>query len=398
MPRTARPIPALRLLAAAAAFLATDARATDTRVVVAWDDPAAGASFVAALEAAPPFAFDTPALPVDGDGRVRASHGRVVHLSRSRGTLRVIEASTWSVERTFALAAAAAPRDVAVVDRGTAYVSRAAAPSILRLDLDTGATTGAIDLTPLGVGDGNPVMETMLVHDGRLYVQLAGEVALPPEPHFIAVIDLATEQIVDADPVEPGVQAIPLAGTGPRFKMQVVPGANRLLVSATGTFTDQGGLELVDLDALASLGVVIPEFEDAVGNDLGAFAMVDADRGWLVFSTDIVLSSHLHPFTLSAGAETFEAATALFYFAPHLVYDDRTDTLFWPEPGGVRAFDATTGAARAAATPLSGDPTDLALLPGPPPVPALSWGMRLAIGAVLAAAGAGALQRSGRGR
>ena len=143
--------------------------------------------------------------------------------------------------------------------------------------------------------------------------------------------------------------------------MQRVPGANRLLVSATGAFHDNGGFELIDLDALVSLGLVVREQEEA-GADAGAFTMVDAQRGWLVFSTDLLLSSHLHAFTLTGGMDPSEADVSLDYFAPHLVYHAASNTLFWPEPDGVQPFDATTGAPRAGPTPLDGLPTDLELL------------------------------------
>lgn len=382
-------LPRRRALAGLATALllapGTVASAAD-RVVVAWDGPVAGAGFVAALDAAPPFAFATPALELGDDARVRTAFDRIFHLSRSSGVLTVIDPATWSPVDDFALGAGSTPRDVAISDPHTVYVSRSSASSVLRLDVPSGATTEAVDLSPLGVDGVNLSMETMLLHEGRLYVQLAAPVGFPLTS-FVAVVDVASGRIVDADPAQPGPQAIALEGTSPRFKMQVVPGANQLLVSATGAFQDDGGFELLDLDALASLGVVVREFVDVGGNDLGALAMIDDDRGWLVFSTDIVLSSHLHPFTISAGGQTLEAATALFYFAPHIVYDPAGDTVFFPQPGGVRAFDGTTGAERTAGpTALDGTPTDLALLPGPAPLPILPPWAPVAFGTAAVAA------------
>lgn len=330
------------------------------RVVVAWD---AGLSqaFVAALDAAPPYAFVTPSLAVGRDGLVRVARGSVFHLSRSDGVLTRIDPGSWTPAQSFALGAASQPRDVAVVDADRAYVSRRDARYLLRLDLATGAKVDAIDLAPLGAGDGNPAQDTMLIHEGRLYLQLAGEPGFPPQPHALAVIDLASETLVDADPVAPGIQGIALVGTGPRFKMQIVPGKDELLVSATGAFHDDGGLEHVDLDAMHSLGLVVFEQIEA-GADLGGFTLQNAQRGWLVFSTDLLLSSHLHAFTLEDGMDPFEADVSLDYFVSHLVYDASSDTLFWPEPDGVKPFDATTGEALASPTPLDGLPTDLALL------------------------------------
>ena len=366
-----------RLVCWLAALAPVCASAAD-RVIVAWDDPSSGAGRVAAIDATPPFGLASPTLAVGGDGRVRADAGVALHLSRASGELTAIDPDTWTVLRVIPLGAASQPRDVAIVDATTAWVSSAAGTHLRRVDLETGSAVDALDLSPLGVGDGSPLMETLLAHEGRLYVQLAAPAVFPPEPSFVAIVDLASETLVDADPSSPGVQGILLEGTAPRFKMQAVPGTDQLLVSATGSFHDFGGLELLDLTTLTSLGVAVREWEDVGGNDLGAFAMIDDERGWLVFSTDIVLSSHLHPFTLSDGGDIFEADTSLFYFAPHLVYDDERDILHWPEPGGVQAFDGTSGDALAPATALSGDPTDLALLRAPRAVPALpAWGVLL---------------------
>ena len=351
-----------------AAWLAVSATAaaaqSGNRVVVAWDT-GQGQAFVAALDAAPPYAFVTPALALGRDGLVRVAGGSLFHLSRSGGVLTRIDPQGWTATRSYALGAAGEPRDVAVVGAKTAYVSRRNARYLQRLDLDSGAEVDAIDLAPLGAGDGNPALDTMLVHEGRLYLQLAGEPGFPPQPHAIAVIDLAKETLVDADPAAPGIQGIALVGTGPRFKMQIVPGTHQLLVSATGAFHDDGGLERVDLDTLNSQGLVVFEQIEA-GADLGAFTLQSSQRGWLVFSTDLLLSSHLHPFTLEGGMENFEADVSLDYFVPQLVYDASSDTLFWPEPDGVKPFDATTGEALASPTPLAGLPTDLALLEAAP--------------------------------
>ena len=75
------------------------------RVVVAWDTPAIQGR-VAALDAAPPYAFTTPALAVGADGLVRAALGRVYHLSRTSGVLTVIDPESWTPSR----ASRSAPR------------------------------------------------------------------------------------------------------------------------------------------------------------------------------------------------------------------------------------------------------------------------------------------------
>ena len=189
----------------------------------------------------------------------------------------------------------------------------------------------------------------------------------------------------------PGVQAIELAGTEPKLKMQIVPETRRLFVSATGDFFDAGGIEMIDLDSLQSLGLVVDEQSDHVGADLGAFVLVTPDRGYLTFSTDFALSSHMVPFTLTDGADANDTFyQSVGYFVPTLVLDEVSDTYFFPEGAGpvmgVHVFAALDGT-RLTADPvvIDGFPTDMELVcPGSvdcnagPAIPAMSgWGMAL---------------------
>jgi len=125
---------------------------------------------------------------------------------------------------------------------------------------------------------------------------------------------------------------------------------------------------MIDLDALQSLGLVVRETDGDVGADLGSFVMVRPDRGYLVFSTDLLTSSHLHGFTLAGGVEPGpDLYTSLGYRIPAMVHDPQTDTFFLTEggrdPHGVHVFDAGTGTRLTAdSIPTAGPPTDLALL------------------------------------
>jgi hypothetical protein len=370
-------------------------------VVVAWDESHAGPSWVRAIEAAAPWSHATPALATDSQAVGHVAGGRVYHLSTFTGRLLVIDADTWTVTHTHDFGAAIEPRDLTVVDATTAYLARAKATHLARVDLQTGALTDVVDLGPFADADGFPEMERMIAFQGRLYVQLRRTDFSPePDPPVapqIAVVDLATEQLVDADPVAPGVQAITLQGTAPRFAMQVLPTARRLLVSATGAFHDGGGFEMIDLDTLQSLGLVVSELEDDVGADLGAFRMFTEEAGYLVFSTDLLLSSHLHRFTLAGGSESTEHHVALDYFVPHLALDRSGALLFWPEPGGVHVFDTATGdRLTEERIPFDGVPSDLAFAPESAAVPGLSHSAAGLALAVLLASSLAAALRPGR--
>jgi hypothetical protein len=231
----------------------------------------------------------------------------------------------------------------------------------------------------------------MAVHDGRLFVQIRrlneeGPGGLAP-PGYLAVIDLATEQLIDVDPVSPGTQAIELQGTAPKHRMQIVPETRSLFVSASGGFFDAGGIEVIDLDTLRSNGLVIREADGMTGADLGPFLMVTPSRGFLVYSTDFDLSSHLQPFSLSGGVDPGpNLHVSVGYAVPALAAERRGSGKNWGrECGrrgvphcptrwfylpdgvfgrqGVHVFNATTGK-RLSSTPTatSGQPTDVLLL------------------------------------
>jgi hypothetical protein len=180
------------------------------------------------------------------------------------------------------------------------------------------------------------------------------------------VVDIASEEFVDADPIQAGTQAIALLGTYPKYKMSVLRDTRRLYISASGAFFDDGGLEEVDLDALASLGLVIAEADGNTASDLGSFVMVALDRGFLVSSTDFAPSSHLARFSLAGGVMQEELWVTVPYRAPSMVYDPQSDTIFVPDGGfanGVWVFGADAGEGLGRGPiPLGGPATDVELL------------------------------------
>jgi len=107
--------------------------------------------------------------------------------------------------------------------------------------------------------------------------------------------------------------------------------------------------------------------ERALGR-LVAFVLVDDDAGFLTYSTDFAVSTHLKRFTLSGGADSGpDLFSSVGDFAPVLVYDPNTRLLFLPDgaPGqtGVRVFKRDGTQLTTTPTATSGPPTDLLLLP-----------------------------------
>jgi len=345
-------------------------QAEDTAIAVAWNARPDGGGMLAAISPSAPWELLRPPIPIGKDTVLHAAFGRLYALSSSDRTVRVINPATWSVERSYPLPSRDEPVDLKVVSPGLAYVTRRNAPQLLRLDLASGMTQVGVDLSILADDDGNPDQGNMIVHDGRLFIQLERLNFDNPPPYpapFIAVMDLTTEQLVDVNSAREGLQAIELEGTFPKMKMQVIEQSRKLFVSASGGFFDAGGIEVINLDNLQSEGLAIREADGLTGADLGAFVMVAGDRGFLAYSTDLLLSSHLHQFSMSGGVDNKELAVTLDYFSPAIEFHPATNSVFFPVNGalesGLHVFDATTGVRlNDRLIETSGPPTDLVLL------------------------------------
>ncbi|MDX2169626.1 MAG: hypothetical protein SF182_21330 [Deltaproteobacteria bacterium] len=300
--------------------------------------------------------------------------GQLAALSRASGELIIADATDLRPRRRIPLGAGAQLEDVSLSDACTAWLTRRNTGALLRVDFCGGAvrTHDSVDLSPFADADGNPDLGALFVDGDHLFVQVRRRNEDAPLGHalpaYLAVVDLRSEQLVDTDPLAPGVQLITLSGTAPKHRMQIQPGTRRLLVSASGGFFDAGGLEAVNLDTLRSEGLLIREADGRTGADLGPFIMTTASDGFLVFSTDLDLSSHLLRFSLRGGVEPGpERYVTVGYAMPALVHEPRANVIFAVDGAfgriGAHVVDASSGA-RLSRAPLAtaGRPTDLLLL------------------------------------
>jgi hypothetical protein len=341
--------------------------AQDAAIAVAWNDSGAGTGMLGAISANAPWNVRRGPISVGLDSVLHAAFGKLYVASGGDRTVRVVDPATWSIERSYVLAPGDEPLDIHVASPDLAYVTRRGAKQLLELDLATGMTHDGARLDVFADADGIPDMGTMVSDGGRLFVQVQranfDDPAPSPQP-LLAVVDLGSGQLIDVDPGRDGLQAIELDGTFPKMKMQVVHETAELFVSATGGFFDAGGIEVIDLETLQSKGLAIREADDFTGADLGPFVMVDPDRGFLAYSTDLLLSSHLHQFSVAGGVDPDELAVALDYFSPAIAFDPAANAVFFPIGGslenGLHAFDAVTGARLTDhLIRTSGPPTDL---------------------------------------
>ncbi|MBM4265848.1 MAG: hypothetical protein FJ144_04430 [Deltaproteobacteria bacterium] len=326
-----------------------------------------------AIDVRAPWAFETAAIETGSAPTLHFGGGLLFATSAQAGTVTIIDPHAWEVLRVVSLGEGSEPDDVSAVSRRRAYVSRRGATHLLRLDPCTGETAEGIDLRPLADADGIPDLGSTVRDGRRLFVQVRRLNGDAPggfeHPAQIGVIDLATEELVDVDAQTAGVQGIALEGTLPKTRMQVVRSPRRLVVGASGGFFDEGGIELIDLATLDSLGLVVREADAQVGADLGSFVMTKRDRGYLTYSTDLLLSSHLHQFAVDGTVVPEQLHVSVDYFAPALAHDPPSQNLFVPEAGfgaeGVHVFDARTG--RQLTEELirtSGPPSDLVIVEG----------------------------------
>ncbi len=349
-------------------FVATEAAPTTRLLAVAWNDTDTKTGLLSRMNTVSPWEFQSPTITIAEHSVLRSAGGRVFAISNINYEISIVTSDTWTLERVITFTESNRPIDLIVTNTDTAYITRDASSKLLKLDLSDGSTQEVVDLSIFADADGNPDLGWMVIHEGRLFVQIRRiNLGAFIPPAYIAVINLASEQILDTDPATPGVQAIELQGTAAKRTMQVIEETRRLGVLASGGNLDNGGIELIDLDTLQSAGLVVQEATEETGTDLESFLFTRPDRGYFNAMTDIVLSSHLTPFSVADGVNPIQLYAALFYEVEKMVYDHETDTFFMPEGGsygnGIRVFDASNGTILTPdPVPTNGTPTDVVLL------------------------------------
>jgi hypothetical protein len=346
-------------------LLPAPAGAFEDHVFVATGRPGTGSGSCASLSIQSPWSEQVDLVALDPDAVVRHFFGRHFAVNRSSGEIVVIDPATFAVELRFSVGAGSTPHDILLVDERTAWVSRFDSSLLYQVDPTTGALLGTVDLGPLADADGLPEMSMMARDGDRLFVQVQrldrDNSDDPVAPSYLAVIDLSTGQLIDVDPVEPGVQGIALTGLVPQLKMHVEPDRRRLYVSTPGRWHDSaGGIDEVDLDRLQALGFVATEAEFAL--QMGPFAMVSETKGYLITHTDIAISSHLAAFSRIDGSRLATPWDQVGVKVESLAFDPVSEQLFVPCPhplgeDGVVVIDAVSDAV------LTPDPVGVGLPP-----------------------------------
>ncbi len=323
------------------------------------------------VEVSAPWGVRTIATLAETEGVVRAHGGLLYVLTPESGVVRAFDRAGMLVGKAV-LDPGLAAVDVAPIGNGEIFVSTAADGRVVRVSLGGGLgggfTRSVVDLSVLDEPDTKPDPGMMIVDGGRLFVQLRRLDDENPwifnERGALAVIDIETGTLIDADAATPGVQAIELAGPHPRLKMRILDSERRLYVSASGadpyTVWPPGGMDEVDLETLEPLGTVVSEMDVA---NISAIWPTSPTTGFLIFHTDIIASAHLASYTAGPSTVASGFHDELFGYIEILEYEGATGRLFMPTLGGqVRVFDAASRATLAIPEIGGGVATDIELV------------------------------------
>ena len=180
-------IPATTLLIPAQHAAALGTAGGQPRLAVAWNESFQGPGKLQLMSAFPPWEFVGPVRDIDGNARLRFANDVIYVVNPTSGTIDVFDPDGLTLAETYGLGQTCEPRDIAVVDASVAYVTCSNGTHLLRLSLTSGVATESVDLSLFADPDGIPDLNMMILHEGRLFVQVRrtdgfspGNVFTPP--------------------------------------------------------------------------------------------------------------------------------------------------------------------------------------------------------------------------
>ncbi|MDE3001111.1 MAG: hypothetical protein OXU79_18700 [Gemmatimonadota bacterium] len=328
-------------------FLATDALAN--QAVITTTDYSSGA--LSSLD----LGTNTPAidhLTIHSDAAVRVYRDRVYVLNRlGQDNVIVLDRGDLATPLTqYSTGNGSNPHDIAFVSEEKAYISRYERTQLLIVNPVTGDSLGSVDLSTFADADGLPETSQLALYGGHLFAvchRLDRENGwVPTEFSTIAVIDVKTDQLVDADPAAEGTQGIEMTSKNPAGAARR---GSKWIVNAVNTYSDltDGGIEVIDLTTLRSEGVVLDEA--AVGGNLSSLVMTSDSDGYAVVTDENFVNTvkrlDLAMLSVSPGLSGLSGG-----FVPGLgVFGQRLYVLDQgsfgdPASAGIKVYDVSTDA------------------------------------------------------
>lgn len=337
---------------------------------------------------APPWPSTLDAYQIHSDAVVRDFADRwvfIVNRLLGDNILVLDRSSGFGVVTQYSVASTGLnPRDIFVAPSagpnsppGRAFIPLYESNSLLVCDALSGANATTIDLSVFADADGLCEMDRLIglpptatSPAGRLALTIqnqdrSGSTWVPTDAARLAILDIATETLIDVDPGAPGVQGIDLQLTNPAWRMELAPVGNRwkILVACSGQFGVQdGGIEMVDLQSLQSDGVLFTEAQ--LGGDLLDFALLGQQIGWAIRS-DTSFRTQLVRFNPSTGSidqvalssSGFDLSDLEMSYDERLFVGDRN-----PANPGIRVYNPNDGSLIAGPLDTGLPPFDFTLL------------------------------------
>jgi hypothetical protein len=362
-------MPTLRLLPAVLLlFGVATAQATwDEFILITSDYSTVG--YVCSVQRASPWTVASDLEDVYQDAVARWHAGLYYVINRGDASnLQILDpAAGYQTIRQFSLGAGRGPSDIAFRDDGIAFVSCYDTAELLKVDVEGGSVLDSYSTAAWADADGIPETGWMQAVGNRLFITCLrldrNNYSTPAGGSCLLVFDMAAEAWVDAIPATPEIDAIALTGENPYPKLELSRDRTWLRVGCTGWYgLLDGGIEVVELDGLTSLGFEISEAE--LGGDLLDFERVGTDAVWVVVSDPSFRTSIRRQVRDVPGVEVlYQSATygpvdIACDGASYVYAGDRT-----PGNAGLRVFAVASGSQLTAAPIFTGLPPALIVLP-----------------------------------
>ncbi len=312
-----------------------------------------------------PITVDCNVRPLHSDAVARYFNGYIYVVNRfGADNIQILDPENgFSTICQVSMGAGSDPHDIMVLGPNKAYVTRYNTNVIWIIDPALCAQTGSIDLSSLADADGKAEIDMMCRVGNRVFVTVQrldrDSPGWPPVgPGYVAVIDAATNALVDTNPIAPGVQPIALEGKNPFSDIELDPYGGELYVSCVGLWgLRDGGVESIDPNGLHSNGIVFTE--NAAGGDILDVEIEGGTKGFAIVS-----DADFFTLLVSYNAETGVKTGTLYDPNDYVLRDieispshelflaDRT-----PTNPGIRMYDVTTGAQ------ITTNPIDICLPP-----------------------------------
>jgi DNA-binding beta-propeller fold protein YncE len=338
-----------------------DAQCTDHFILVSTSDFSTGST--SSLDPSD----KTPSLNLESihsDAVVRFGPGGLVYVVNRAGAdnIQILDpCDNFNTVDQFSTGNGSGPHDIVFTSQTVAYVTRYDMTTLLKMNLQTGATLATINLAAFADADGIPEMDQMFFAGGTLCVLLQrldrNNFYSPVGTSYLVKIDPVTDTVI---PILGGSQPVALLRTNPysEVNLGVFQGAGIAYFSAVAFFglTD-GAVLRVDLNDPTSQAIVITE--SAAGGDILDVEIISDTKGFAIVATPS-FTTELIAFNPTTGTKI--GATM---YAPGgynfndvepsplgLLLTDRK-----PTDPGIRCFDMATN------LQIPGGPVDVGLPP-----------------------------------